>query len=31
MPYVNNTVMLVADVVIWVGLNLWWDCLRDKR
>lgn len=31
MPYVNNTVMLIADIAIWVGLNLWWDYLRDKR
>lgn len=31
MPYVNNTVMLIADIAIWVGLNLWWDYLRDKK
>ena len=31
MPYVNNTVMLIADIVIWIGLNLWWDYLRDKK
>lgn len=31
MPYIDNTVMLIADIVIWVGLNLWWDYLRDKR
>lgn len=31
MPYINNTVMLIADIVIWVGLNLWWDYLRDNR
>lgn len=24
MPYVNNTLMLVGDVVVWTGLNLWW-------
>ena len=30
-PYVNNTVLLVADIVIWIGLNLWWDYLRDKK
>ena len=22
--------MLIADIVIWIGLNLWWDYLRDK-
>ena len=31
MPYVNNTVMLVLDIVVWVGLNLWWDRVRDNR
>lgn len=31
MPYINNTVMLVTDIAIWVGLNLWWDYLRDNR
>lgn len=30
-PYVNNTVLLVADIVIWIGLNLRWDYLRDKK
>ena len=30
-PYVNNTVLLVADIVIWIGLNLWWDYLRDRK
>ena len=30
-PYINNTVLLIADIVIWVGLNLWWDYLRDKK
>lgn len=31
MPYVDNTVMLVGDIVVWIGLNLWWDRVRDKR
>ncbi|ADV44887.1 MraY family glycosyltransferase [Bacteroides helcogenes] len=31
MPYVNNTVMLIADIAIWTGLNLYWDYLRDKK
>ena len=30
-PYINNTVLLIADIVIWVGLNLWWDYLRDRK
>lgn len=31
MPYVNNTVMLLGDIAVWIGLNLWWDSVRDKR
>lgn len=31
MPYVDNTVMLVADIMVWTGLNLWWDYLRDRK
>lgn len=30
-PYVDNTVMLVADIVVWTALNLWWDYLRDRK
>lgn len=29
MPYVDNTVMLIGDIVLWIGLNLWWDRVRD--
>jgi len=25
MPYVNNTIMLFVDILVWAGLNLWWD------
>lgn len=25
MPWVNNTVMLLGDIVVWITLNLWWD------
>ena len=31
MPYVNNTIMLMVDIVVWIGLNLWWDGLRRKK
>ena len=31
MPYVNNTMMLMVDIVVWVGLNLWWSGVRKKR
>ena len=30
-PWVNNTVMLIGDIVAWIALNLWWDKVRDKR
>lgn len=25
MPYIPNTIMLIADVAIWIGLHLYWD------
>lgn len=31
MPYVNNAVMLIGDVVIWISLNLWWDRVRTRK
>ena len=31
MPYVNNTVMLIGDILLWIGLNLWWDKIRDDK
>ena len=31
MPYVNNTVMLIVDIAVWVGLNLWCDKVRDRK
>lgn len=30
-PVVDNTVMLLADIAVWVGLNLWFDRVRDGR
>ena len=30
-PWVNNTVILIGDIVAWIALNLWWDKVRDKR
>ncbi len=29
-PWVNNTVILIGDIVAWIALNLWWDKVRDK-
>ena len=31
MPYVDNTLMLVGDVVAWIGLNLWWSRIRRQK
>ncbi|MDD3037269.1 MraY family glycosyltransferase [Bacteroides sp.] len=31
MPYVNNTLMLVGDIMIWIGLNYWWSRVRQKK
>ena len=29
--YVNNNVLFIMDIVVWVGLNLWFDRIRDKK
>jgi UDP-N-acetylmuramyl pentapeptide phosphotransferase/UDP-N-acetylglucosamine-1-phosphate transferase len=29
--YVSSTVLLIGDIAVWVGLNLWWDRVRDKK
>lgn len=31
MPYVDSIVLLIADISIWVGLNLWWNRIRDRK
>lgn len=31
MPYVNNTVMLIGDIIVWIVLNLWFDKIRDRK
>lgn len=28
---VNNTILLLGDIAIWIGLNLWLDKVRDKK
>lgn len=30
-PYVDNTLMLLLDVGVWIGINLWFDRVRDKK
>lgn len=27
--YINNNILLLADIIIWIGLNLWFDRIRD--
>ncbi|KAA6340456.1 putative undecaprenyl-phosphate N-acetylglucosaminyl 1-phosphate transferase [termite gut metagenome] len=29
-PYINNTTLLVGNVGVWIGLNMWWDRRRVK-
>lgn len=29
--YIDNTVMFMADIAIWIGLNLFFDRIRDKK
>ena len=31
MPWVNNTVMLIGDIGIWIGLHLWWNYLKERH
>ena len=31
MPFVDYTLMLVGDVVAWIGLNLWWSRIRRQK
>lgn len=31
MPYVDNTIMLIGDIAIWILLNLWWDKVKDRK
>ena len=30
-PYVNSTLLVVADIVVWTGANLWWNRVRGRR
>ena len=30
-PYINTTIMIIIDVLIWVGVNLWWNRLGDRK
>lgn len=30
-PYVDNNILFFSDIFIWVGLNLWFDKIRDSK
>lgn len=29
--FVDNNLLLLTDIVIWIGLNVWFDKIRDKK
>ena len=31
MPYVDNTIMLLGDIVAWIALNVWWSKVRKRK
>lgn len=31
MPYVDNTAMLIVDVIVWIALNLWWSEVNIQK
>lgn len=31
MRYIDSNVMLLGDMLIWIGLNIWFDRIRDKH
>lgn len=30
-PYIDNSIILLANIIIWIGLNLWLDRLQSKK
>ena len=30
-PYVNISLMLLIDTLIWIGINLWWSRLKERK
>lgn len=30
-PYVDNNILFFGDIAVWVGLNMWFDRIRDKK
>lgn len=30
-PYIDPTLLLVLDFIIWIALNCWWDSIKNKK
>ena len=30
-PYVNSTLLVICDIAIWTGANVWWNRLRNHK
>lgn len=30
-PYLDNTMLLIVDITVWSGLNVWFDRIRDRK
>lgn len=30
-PYTNNTLILIGNITIWIGINLWWDKIIKNK
>ena len=28
---IDNNLLLLADIIVWIGLNLWFDKIRDRK
>lgn len=30
-PYINNNMVLLGDILVWIGLNIWFDKIRKNK
>ena len=28
---INNNILLLGDIIVWIGLNIWFDKIRDAK
>ena len=28
---INNNILFMADIIVWIGLNVWFDYIRDRK